>query len=247
MVAINSIWAVALLTFLGFVQTANASNDTKHISEICNAAARHAANESRVPIDVLLAISLTETGRRIGTTITPWPWTVNMEGVGKWFDDQKSAKLYVREHFRRGARSFDVGCFQINYKWHGHAFSSINEMFDPIENARYAARFLNELYDEFGNWSKAAGAYHSRTAKHANRYRARFNRIRKNLSIDSLYVSNGTVAERTSTVAPDKTSRNDYPFLIASEIQFGPSLIPQTNGRLSILSIEERRPFLEVR
>jgi hypothetical protein len=50
-------------------------------------------------------------------------------------------------------------------------------MFDPLANARYAARFLSGLFLETGNWSDAAGAYHSRTPEHAARYRNRFDRI----------------------------------------------------------------------
>jgi soluble lytic murein transglycosylase-like protein len=68
-----------------------------------------------------------------------------------------------RGNHARGARSYDVGCFQINYRWHGQHFASLDQMFDPDANAAYAARFLSELYAEFGDWSRAAGAYHSRT------------------------------------------------------------------------------------
>ena len=52
-------------------------------------------------------------------------------------------------------------------------------MFDPATNANYAARFLSDLYSELGNWSEAAGAYHSRTPKYAQKYAARFDRIRE--------------------------------------------------------------------
>ena len=37
--------------------------------------------------------------------------------------------------------------------------------------------FLKSLYAERGNWSAAAGAYHSQTPARANVYRARFDRI----------------------------------------------------------------------
>ena len=62
---------------------------------------------------VLKAISLTETGRKTGGQFRPWPWTVNMEGTGHWFDTLDEARAYVSREFKRGARSFDVGCFQI--------------------------------------------------------------------------------------------------------------------------------------
>jgi len=104
-----------------------------------------------------------------------------MEGRGVWFDSFEEARDYVAKHHARGARSYDVGCFQINFRWHGQHFSSLEEMFDPEANAAYAARFLSELYSEFGDWSRAAGAYHSRTPTFAGKYRVRFDRIRARL------------------------------------------------------------------
>lgn len=143
----------------------------------CDRAAEKAAQLSGVPVSVLKAITRTETGRARNGQVQPWPWTVNMEGKGVWFASEKEAQTYVLRHYQRGARSFDVGCFQINYKWHGTAFSSIDEMFDPLANATYAAKFLNDLYLESGDWLEAAGAYHSRTPKYATRYQKRFKRI----------------------------------------------------------------------
>lgn len=154
------------------------------ISVLCDRAARAAAGARDVPYDVLLAISRAETGRSVGKSLQPWPWTVNMEGQGKWFDTEDEARAYVFRHFKSGARSFDVGCFQINYKWHGAAFRSIDDMFDPMQNAHYAAGFLRELYQELGDWSAAAGAYHSRTPTYAKRYSTRFNTIRDSITSD---------------------------------------------------------------
>jgi len=51
-------------------------------------------------------------------------------------------------------------------------------MFDPVANATYAAGFLSDLRDETGDWSLAAGAYHSRTEEFATRYRAKFDDLR---------------------------------------------------------------------
>ncbi len=161
--------------FLGLPQQGLASAPG---DQICDQVAQQAAIESGVPVSVLQAITRTETGRRRDGETRPWPWTVNMEGAGRWFDAPSEALQYVNENFQRGARSFDVGCFQINYRWHGQHFSSIEEMFDPLENARYAARYLSELYSEKGNWDEAAGAYHSRTPRYANRYKARFRQFR---------------------------------------------------------------------
>lgn len=179
-------WVTALICVIAAPQATlaaklRAAPHPDQVSKMCDAAAVRASAESGVPIDVLRAITRTETGRNGSSGLAPWPWTVNMEGTGKWFDTEDEARRYVRAHFQRGARSFDVGCFQINYKWHNQAFETIEEMFDPLANARYAARFLSELHSEFGSWTRAAGAFHSRTPKYADRYVARFNRIRADL------------------------------------------------------------------
>ena len=144
-------------------------------TRLCHQAIARASAQIGVPRDVLLAISLTETGKKIGGRVNPWPWTVNMEGAGLWFATQQEALAYTQGNFARGARSFDIGCFQINYRWHHENFRSISDMFDPQINATYAAKYLKSLYEETGTWSKAAGFYHSRTPEYSNRYQARFN------------------------------------------------------------------------
>lgn len=141
---------------------------------LCELAAQSASRTYGVPRTVLTALMLTESGRKQDKRLRPWPWTVNMEGAGYWFETEADARTFVDRYFRSGARSFDVGCFQVNYKWHNKGFASIEEMFDPLANARYAAQFLRELFIELGSWDKAAGAYHSRTPDLAARYRARF-------------------------------------------------------------------------
>lgn len=175
----------------------------EEISEICSRAARYAAKATGVPAAVLHAISLTETGRKSGGSFRPWPWTVNMEGKGLWFENATRAKNYVAKEFNRGARSFDVGCFQLNYKWHGQAFSSVDEMFDPNANALYAAGFLAELFIEKGNWPDAAGAYHSRTPKYADKYRSRFNRMFSKLTNDEIVLAAANPAK-----TPTQTNKN---------------------------------------
>lgn len=194
------------------VPTRAASQDLSHI---CDRAAAYAAQETGVPVSVLQAISLTETGRKRNGVMRPWPWTVNMEGKGVWFDTKDTARAYVYKNYKRGARSFDVGCFQINYKWHGQEFASIEEMFDPNPNALYAAKFLQKLYREKSDWGEAAGAYHSRTQKYATKYEKRFNAFRTVLLSD-----NSPPPLVNSTAAPipklQEVRTNRYPLLQGS-------------------------------
>lgn len=211
---------------------------TTHLepSQICDQVARIAAQKTGVPLSVLQAITRTETGRKTDGSFGPWPWTVNMEGKGVWFDTLDQARSYVFRHFKQGARSFDVGCFQINYKWHHQAFSSIDEMFDPMANATYAAEFLKSLFDKYGNWTDAAGAYHSRTPKYANRYKAIFERHRKTISDPQQPV----LAKMPKTVTT-ATRVNSFPLLQqAGNTQLG-SLVPISDravgaGFLAIVS-----------
>ncbi len=147
-------------------------------SDLCLTAARQAAADTGVPLSVLIAVTQTETGRQRDGQTRPWPWTVNTEGTGHWFDTRTAAVDHARANLAAGKTSFDVGCFQINYRWHATSFASLDAMFDPAVNARYAARFLLQLHQEKGDWSAAAGAFHSRTEVYANRYRATFDRYR---------------------------------------------------------------------
>ena len=146
-------------------------------ADVCEWAAAQAARETGVPADILAALSLTETGRRVDGVVRPWAWSANSEGAGQWFDDPESAIAFAEGRIRDGRTNLDIGCFQLNYRWHGENFASVRQMFDPLENARYAARFVSQLYTETGDWRSAAGAFHSRTAANANRYLARFDTL----------------------------------------------------------------------
>ncbi|MFQ6550784.1 transglycosylase SLT domain-containing protein [Aestuariibius insulae] len=165
-------------------------------ANLCRTAAAQAAQAYDVPQDVMLAITLTETGRTRDGSVDPWPWAVNVGGQGYWFDKEDEARAFVFGQIKAGVRNFDIGCFQINHRWHGDRFASVEEMFQPLPNADYAARFLRDLYEELGTWSGAAGAYHSRTEELATRYRARFDAIRQTLDpAPDVIVAAGTIAQ----------------------------------------------------
>ncbi|MCQ0971096.1 hypothetical protein MLD63_11745 [Paracoccus sp. TK19116] len=165
--------AVVLALFVGPVRASTANP-----AEVCEWAAQQAAAESGVPADILGALTLTETGRRLDGVVRPWAWSVNAEGAGSWFDNPSEALAFAQDRIAQGRRNMDVGCFQLNVRWHGENFRDVTQMFDPLENARYAARFVSDLYRETGDWRKAAGAFHSRTPHFANKYLTRFDELR---------------------------------------------------------------------
>lgn len=144
-------------------------------SKACREAARVAEREAGIPPHLLSAIARVESGRRDHGTgrVTPWPWTINAEGEGRFFQSRAEAVAAVRQLQARGVRSIDVGCMQVNLSHHPTAFTTLEDAFDPLVNARYAARFLRELNESRRDWHQAVGAYHSQTSHLAGTYRER--------------------------------------------------------------------------
>jgi len=143
--------------------------------EACRAAILSAATRQGIPPDLFLTIGLVESGRRDPETGTrsPWPWTINAEGQDLRFDTMETATAWVRQQQARGLSSMDIGCMQVNLKHYPTAFSTIDEAFDPVLNADYAARFLRSLFDGAagGSWSQVTGFCHSQTPERAAWYR----------------------------------------------------------------------------
>ena len=164
------------LAFLaGFVPAALAQTAPPDPGAACRAAIATAERERAVPAGLLQAIGRVESGRRDPATghFAPWPWTINAEGRGMFFPTREAAIAEVRQLQARGVRIIDVGCMQVNLHHHPNAFPALEQAFDPLANARYAAQFLSELRANAGDWARAAGHYHSQTPERAEPYRAR--------------------------------------------------------------------------
>jgi hypothetical protein len=139
---------------------------------LCQHAAAAAARAHGVPASLMAAIGQVESGRRDqpGASVLPWPWTIDAEGQGVFYDSEPQAIAAAQALQARGVRSIDVGCMQVNLLHHPHAFADLAQAFDPAANADYAARFLRELFDQTGTWPKAAAMYHSATPELAADY-----------------------------------------------------------------------------
>ena len=90
---------------------------------------------------------------------------------GTFFESRGDAVTFVETAQQSGIQSIDVGCMQVNLLQHPTAFATVDDAFDPVINANYAARFLVDLEHESGDWITAAGLYHSRTEALAAPYR----------------------------------------------------------------------------
>jgi len=131
----------------------------------CRPAIAAAEQAAAIPPFLMAAIGKVESGRRDPATgvVVPWPWTINAEGQGSYYDSKAQAIAAVRALQARGVQSIDVGCMQINLMHHPNAFASLDQAFDPAASATYAAHFLTDLHAQSNDWLHAAGQYHSST------------------------------------------------------------------------------------
>jgi hypothetical protein len=202
----------------------------------CRGALATAEREARLPPRLLFAMGRVESGRRDAATGTydPWPWTINAEGRGSFFPTKAAAIAAVQELQARGVRSIDVGCMQINLRHHPRAFASLEEAFDPLANARYAARFLTELQATRGDWMLAAAHYHSQTPEFAEAYRARV--------AAALAAEQGSPAPVTvAAVAPPPPAAVPPPPVAPPPVAFRPG---QAGGGFMLSNRMERAPML---
>jgi hypothetical protein len=166
---------LSLLAFTLFLLPAQPARSQQPPTHLCQAAIAQVEAEAAIPEGLLMAIGRVESGRRDPDSgaFGPWPWTINAEGRGHFFPDRAAAIAAVQALQARGVRLIDVGCMQVNLHFHPNAFTSLDDAFDPLANARYAARFLRELQAREPEWITAASHYHSRTPTLAEAYRAR--------------------------------------------------------------------------
>jgi hypothetical protein len=143
--------------------------------QLCRAGIAAAERGHGVPAQLMSAIGRVESGRRDPATGEwgAWPWTINAEGQGYYFESKAEAIKTVEELRARGMRSIDVGCMQVNLMHHPTAFANLDQAFEPAVNADYAARFLVQLYGQTGDWTKATANYHSANPAEGGPYAAK--------------------------------------------------------------------------
>jgi hypothetical protein len=124
---------------------------------VCEREMTRAARQYDIPLNVLFAVGLTETGAR--GVLSPYDINVNARSMHS--ENLEEALLRVAEQQARGASLIDIGCMQINYHWHGKNFTSLRAMFDPGLNVSYAAKLLKDLKQREGSWTLAVARYNA--------------------------------------------------------------------------------------
>ncbi len=171
-----------LLLLLMFSQPVEASDSARYVNdrEVCSVAAQRYEDKFQIKKHLLNTITMVETGRwdEVSKKKTSWPWTVNAEGKGYFFDSKREAIAAVKKFQAEGIRSIDVGCMQVNLMYHPEAFKNLEEAFNPYKNMEYGAKFVKKLYVQKGHdWNKAAAAYHSSLPERANIYAQKLSEV----------------------------------------------------------------------
>jgi hypothetical protein len=172
--AIAAAISAATLGFFAFPASALLSDDNSLVegAKLCTRYLPRHERQYGIPVHLLAAIASTESGRyhrALGLNL-PWPWTINVEGRGYFFDTKQEAVDAVKKLQERGIQSIDVGCMQVNLHHHPYAFASLEQAFDPAYNVAYAAQFLKQNFQEEGSWRKATADYHSHTTFYGDPY-----------------------------------------------------------------------------
>ncbi len=149
-------WCRAIVAAL-FICNAAISDAKAEDARPCEREVARAAALHGIPLGILYAVGLTETGRQ-GTL---QPYALAAEGQTVFAKNMREALASFEAMRRKGVRLIDLGCMQINYYYHGDKFESVQAMFNPARNVDYAARFLKELKEREGSWTMAVARYNA--------------------------------------------------------------------------------------
>jgi len=228
-----------VLTCMTLAATATPTHATEEASEdwqACRLAAVKVERANAMPQALLHAISLVETGRRgPDGRHTAWPWTINSHGKGYRFATKEDAIWAVRRLVADGARSIDVGCMQVNLRYHPRAFTSLEEAFDPAANMAYAASFLNRLKDRHGDWRAASARYHSYNPELREKYAKR---VDTTLARERKLLAVAAPAIGTSSPEADPYAEAGSTLITTASVKNGlglrPTLVPGLRGGLNL-------------
>ncbi len=175
---------------------------------ICSGAVQAAERAAAIPRHLLTAISQAESGRWNGEKQAniAWPWTVTAHGKGQFFASKEEAIAETEILLTQGVHNIDVGCMQINLKYHADAFETLSKAFDPTANAAYGAKYLRAMHKQTKDWRKAAAHYHSTTPAQAERYKTKVMRLWAQAGDEQL----APASEPKATVAGTQVSDGGY-------------------------------------
>lgn len=166
---ITAVITAVIITLIVQTQPSHANDKV-----VCEQIGREVEVKHKLPKHILTSISLVEAGRRHNDgSVKSWPWSLNHAGKSVFFERKAQALDYLEKNITSEFKNIDVGCMQINVRWHRENFESLDEMIDPQKNIEYAAQFLTNLKNGHGSWEEAIKHYHSSTPKLNVKYYAK--------------------------------------------------------------------------
>ena len=195
------------LLIIGSLSLANLAKSSD--ANLCDQSIEQIATSSLVPRDIIYKIARLESGREINGRQVSWPWSLNNGGTGYFLKDSSAALETLGKLRAAGKKNIDVGCMQLNVRWHAKYFKSLEQMINPLDNVRYAARYLEQLYKETGSWENAVKFYHSRNTEFNSVYYAKYKKMKP---------------PRTSGMLASSLPNLAVPYLQNTDTFFGSSL-----------------------
>lgn len=133
---------------------------------------KRVASETGVPREILVKVCTHETRSFWKGKAQPWPWAVNVSGESFYYKNFRMAHAKALSVLDSGRTNIDIGICQLNWRWHGHNFTALSDMFHPYKNMVYAANLLVTLKGN-STWEDAIGRYHSPfNTERAERYKS---------------------------------------------------------------------------
>lgn len=198
----------------------------------CETLAAQAGAQKGIPNALLPSIARIESGKKQGDLgVRAWPWTLNQAGKGMYFDTREDAMDYLKKAVASGVTNIDIGCMQINYRWHQDQFSSLEEMMDPVANTRYAATFLRRLFDRHKDWEIATRYYHSPKEERGKWYQGKVASVMKRILGEApVRIAEASTPEMTTATSIETIPAQTRQVASASQSVYGRSLLAPSSG-----------------
>ncbi|MFG1397339.1 transglycosylase SLT domain-containing protein [Roseixanthobacter pseudopolyaromaticivorans] len=126
-------------------------------SNVCERELARASAIYNIPLPVLYAVGLQETG--VNGHLQQY--MLNIAGKDYLATSLPDAMRAFNAARAQGISLIDVGCLQVNYYYHGKKFRSVEQMFEPRLNVEVAAQELQDWRKSQGNWTMAVARYNA--------------------------------------------------------------------------------------
>ena len=234
-----------IISFSGIIGVRSQSLNSYQDTLRCEYLAKEAEVRYGLPENILLSISRVETGyQKVNGVRRAWPWTLNAGGDSAYFQTKDAALKSLKRRVKQGVTNIDIGCMQLNFRWHKKFFKNLSDMMSPEKNVDYGARFLNRLHKRHGSWEKAVKYYHSSKSKFNVKYykkvRAVWNKENNEPSLKPILVA-AVSKPGSDKIDILKQRENSIPLIQINKSEQGESIKKTVS---SISSIQETKPIV---